>query len=119
MPRSSHPTSGVDRRQVLAAAAGVAASSLVLGGPAAAATWPDKVITMIVPFSPGGATDIIGRILAAELSTGLGKQVIVENRAGAGGNLGAQAVAKAAPDGYTILMGAMVAWEVIAPIRIV
>lgn len=117
LPRPVLRTSGVRRRQVLAVAAAVAASSLVLGGSAAAATWPDKVITMIVPFSPGGATDIIGRILAAELSTGLGKQVIVENRAGAGGNLGAQAVAKAAPDGYTILMGAMTSHATIATLE--
>ncbi|WP_067273776.1 tripartite tricarboxylate transporter substrate binding protein [Mitsuaria sp. 7] len=117
MPNSSHPKSGVDRRQVLAAAAGVAASSLALSGPAVAAAWPDKVITMIVPFSPGGATDIIGRILAAELTMGLGKQVIVENRAGAGGNLGAQVVAKASPDGYTILMGAMTSHSTIATLE--
>jgi tripartite-type tricarboxylate transporter receptor subunit TctC len=94
-----------------------AASLLALGGRAIAATYPDKVITMIVPFSPGGATDIIGRILAAELSMGLGKQVIVENRAGAGGNLGAQVVAKAAPDGYTILMGAMTSHSTIATLE--
>lgn len=121
MPRSTLRAStrqaGVQRREVLAAAAAVAASSVALGGPAAAAAWPDKVITMIVPFSPGGATDIIGRILAAELSTGLGKQVIVENRAGAGGNLGASAVAKAAPDGYTILMGAMTSHSTIATLE--
>lgn len=102
LPRPALRTSGVRRRQVLAAAAAVAASSLVLAGSAAAATWPDKVITMIVPFSPGGATDIIGRILAAELSTGLGKQVIVENRAGAGGLTALESLARAAPDGHTL-----------------
>ncbi|OWQ86208.1 MFS transporter [Roseateles aquatilis] len=111
MPR----TTGIHRRQILATA--VAASALAFAGTAHAAPYPDKVITMIVPFSPGGATDIIGRILAAELSTGLGKQVIVENRAGAGGNLGAQAVAKAAPDGYTILMGAMTSHSTIATLE--
>lgn len=111
----NHPA-GVRRRQVLAAASALAAGTLV-AAPAHAAPYPDKVITMIVPFSPGGATDIIGRILAAELSTGLGKQVIVENRAGAGGNLGAQVVAKAAPDGYTILMGAMTSHSTIATLE--
>ena len=84
---------------------------------AATAAYPDKPVSMVVPFPPGGATDIIGRVIAAELSTALGKQVIVDNRGGAGGNIGAQAVAKAPADGYTILMGALTSHATIATLE--
>lgn len=67
--------------------------------------YPTKVVRMIVPFAAGGTTDIFARFVADRLSQQLGQQVIVENRGGAGGNIGADAVAKAQPDGYTILMG--------------
>lgn len=70
---------------------------------ASASEYPVKPVRVIVPFSPGGATDIVGRLLAAKLSERLGKQFIVENRTGAGGTLGMEVVAKAAPDGYTLL----------------
>lgn len=70
----------------------------------AQAAWPAaRPITMVVPFPPGGPTDLVARVLAQKLSEQLGQQVIVENRAGANGNIGAAAVAKAAPDGYTVL----------------
>ncbi|HEY0885652.1 MAG TPA: tripartite tricarboxylate transporter substrate-binding protein, partial [Ramlibacter sp.] len=78
------------------------------------AAYPDKPIRMVVPYPPGGATDVIGRIVAQRLSTALGQQVIVDNRGGAGGNIGADAVAKAKPDGYTILMGAMTSHSTMA-----
>ena len=71
----------------------------------AAADFPDRTITMVVPFAAGGSTDVVARIIAQKMSEDLGQQVIVENVAGAGGNLGAGNVAKADPDGYTILMG--------------
>ena len=70
-----------------------------------AQNWPSRPITMIVPFGAGGAPDIIARFVAQEMGDRLGQRVIVENRTGASGNLGAQAVARAAPDGYTILLG--------------
>jgi len=67
-----------------------------------AQSYPNKVIKMIIPFPPGGATDIVGRIVAEALSKELGQPVVVENRSGGGGSVGTTAIAKAAPDGYTL-----------------
>jgi len=79
--------------------------AMVLGLPAAqAADYPAKPITLIVPFAPGGSTDILGRLVAEELRSRLGQSVVVENRSGANGNIGTAMAAKAAPDGYTLLM---------------
>jgi tripartite-type tricarboxylate transporter receptor subunit TctC len=77
-----------------------ATSSLVL-----AQTWPVKPVHIVVPFTSGGSTDIVARIIAAKLTTSLGQSVIVDNRAGAGGTLGSDFVAKSPADGYTLLMG--------------
>ncbi len=71
----------------------------------AQSTWPTKPVRIIVPFAPGGTTDILARAVAPELSKAFGQSFIVENKAGAGGNVGADMVAKSAPDGYTLLMG--------------
>lgn len=76
-----------------------------LSAPVGAQSWPEKQVNFIVPFSAGGTTDLFGRLLANHMQQKSGKPFIVENRAGAGGNLGAAAVAKAAPDGYTFLVG--------------
>ena len=87
----------------------VLAASVVAAAPAHAQTtnWPTKPITLIVPFPPGGGTDAFARPLAAQLSKQLGRQVIIDNRGGAGGTVGASIAAKAAPDGYTFFVGAV------------
>src|SRR5215470_18971990 len=74
---------------------------------ASAQAWPNKPITLVVPFPPGGGTDAFARPLAAQLSKQLGKQVIIDNRGGAGGTVGASIAAKAQPDGYTFFIGAV------------
>ena len=69
-----------------------------------AQSWPAKPVRFIVPFPPGGATDVAARVVADKLSRALGQQFVVENRAGAGGNLGTVAAVRSAPDGYTLLI---------------
>ena len=83
----------------------MALSALPFSTPALAQGFPDRPITLVVPFAAGGSTDVVARIVAQKMSEDLGEQVIVQNVAGAGGNLGAANVARADADGYTILMG--------------
>jgi tripartite-type tricarboxylate transporter receptor subunit TctC len=82
----------------------VALSLATLASVASAQDFPSRPLTMVVPFTPGAATDFIGRLLGKELEERLGKPVVVENRPGAGTNIGSNSVAKAAPDGYTLLI---------------
>lgn len=75
-------------------------------GTASAASWPERPITLIVPFSAGGGTDTFARPLAQQLTMQLGQSVVIDNKGGAGGTVGAGVAAKARPDGYTFFMGA-------------
>lgn len=89
------------------AAATLASPSLIVSRARAAQDWPNHPVRLIVPFTPAGATDVIGRLMANRLSEVWGQQVVVENRPGAGSNIGTDAAAKAEPDGYTILINSV------------
>jgi len=93
------------KTKALAAAMAVTAAATVGHfTPAAAADYPNRPVTLVVPFPAGGPTDVIGRIISQNLSEALGQQVVIENKGGAGGNVGADSVAKADADGYTLLL---------------
>jgi len=92
----------MNRRAALAASAAIALAATPSW---AQNTWPNKPVRIVVPFAAGGTTDILARAIAPELSKAFGQQFIVDNRAGAGGNVGAEIVARAPNDGYTLLMG--------------
>ena len=98
-------------RRLAASALAVSVIAVAVFGalplPAAAQDYPNKPIKLIVPYPPGGATDVIGRVMAQKLSVALGQQVVVDNRGGAAGSIGAAAAARSMPDGYTLLMGAL------------
>jgi tripartite-type tricarboxylate transporter receptor subunit TctC len=98
--RFSRPT----RRSVLLGAAAFGALPL-LSRNARADTWPSRPVKMVVPFAAGGTTDVLARLVAAKLSEEMGQQFIVENKAGAGGNIATDYVAKSDPDGYTFIVG--------------
>jgi len=99
--------SPADRRQWLLAACAAAIATFLPAAPATAQTFPEKTITLVVGFPPGGALDTIGRTLADEMSKSLGQKVIVDNKPGAGGALAVNTVLGAPADGYTLLMAAI------------
>jgi len=82
----------------------IASSAIAAALPAQAQAWPVKPVRVIVPYAPGGTTDVVGRVVCQHLSERLGQQFLVENKGGAGASLGTDLVAKAAPDGYTLLV---------------
>ncbi len=95
----------IRRRRTLAAAFCLAPGfALAQPGPA---TYPDRPIRLVVPFAAGGALDVVGRIVGQKLTEAWGRQVVIDNRVGAAGNIGAEFVARAAPDGYTLLMSSV------------
>ncbi len=106
--RPTSPTFPTRRKLVATAALSLAASlaTLVPAQSWAQAAWPNKAVRIVVPYAPGGANDILARVLAEKLTPVLGQPVLVENKPGAGAMVGSDFVAKAAPDGYTLLMAA-------------
>jgi tripartite-type tricarboxylate transporter receptor subunit TctC len=106
--RPTSPTSPTRRKLVATAALSLAASlaTLVPAQSWAQAAWPNKAVRIVVPYAPGGANDILARVLAEKLTPVLGQPVLVENKPGAGAMVGSDFVAKATPDGYTLLMAA-------------
>ena len=84
-----------------------AAATLALSAAASAQEWPARPITLIVPFPPGGTTDLFARTIAQHMRPALGESIVVENKPGAAGNLGVAAAARAQPDGYTIVLGSV------------
>jgi tripartite-type tricarboxylate transporter receptor subunit TctC len=98
----------ITRRRLVGLAAAVAlAPAVSTGGAFAQQPWPNRIVKVIVPFPPGGGTDVVARILNNRLSEVWGQQVVIENKPGAGSNIGAEQVARADPDGYSILIGAL------------
>jgi Tripartite tricarboxylate transporter family receptor len=104
---TSHSTVPLNRRQVVTRglALGLAgmAGGLALQGPAVAQTYPSKPVRFVVPYPPGGGTDVIARIVQEPLAAVMNTSIIIDNKGGAGGSIGSDAVAKSAADGYTLL----------------
>ncbi|MGE3916181.1 MAG: Bug family tripartite tricarboxylate transporter substrate binding protein, partial [Hyphomicrobiaceae bacterium] len=91
-------------RRAFVRLAGATAAAVGLPHLSRAAAWPERPVKLVLPYAPGGATDIIGRPWAELLTKAFGQQFVIENRGGASGMIGTEAVAKAAPDGYTFLL---------------
>jgi tripartite-type tricarboxylate transporter receptor subunit TctC len=97
----------IDRRRLIAASAAAVLSPAVVGRASAQSNWPNRYVRLVVPFPPGGGTDAIARVVSVKLSEMWGQQMVVENRGGGATNIGTEAVARAEPDGYTILLQSM------------
>ena len=93
-----------DTRPLLAICAALSCLTLIASASSSAQQYPNRPLRFVVPYAAGGSADIIARIVSQKMTSGLGQQIVVDNRAGAGGNIGAAFVAKAAPDGYTLLL---------------
>lgn len=104
----------MDRRQLLGAALAAPFTAVLAPSTAFAQAWPARPLRYVVPFAPGGTTDILGRLIGVPLGQALGQSIVVDNRAGAGGVLGADIVAKSAGDGYTLL-GSTISTQAINP----
>jgi tripartite-type tricarboxylate transporter receptor subunit TctC len=102
---AQHPSARITRRSLIAGGAAAFTAMPFLTCPVKAAGWPEHPVKFIVPFAAGGTTDILGRLVAQKLSEEYGQQFIIENKPGAGGNIAADFVAKADPDGYTFIVG--------------
>ena len=105
------------RRLVIPFAAFAALAAASMAAPAFAQDYPNKPIKLIIPYPPGGATDVIGRIVALKMSEAMGQQLVVDNRAGATGSIGAAAAATSTPDGYTLLLGALTSHSINAALQ--
>src|SRR5262245_40224405 len=104
-PRANEPEGMPMHRRVRAVAAAIVLTWLAAALPAQAETYPNHPVKLIVPYAAGGTGDIVARVIADRLAIALGQSVVVENRAGATGAIGTQAVATAATDGHTLLLG--------------
>lgn len=106
----------MNRRHFLAGAA-LMAPALATRASFAQSDWPSRPVTMIVPFAPGGSSDVVGRAMAAHMTQTLGKPVVVENRPGAGGEIGARAVIRSPADGYMLMHAPLSTWAINVPLR--
>src|SRR5436309_5296537 len=97
----------IDRRRLIRLSAATLLAPAVIGRIAYAQAWPTRIVRLVVPFPPGGGMDAAARILANRLSEIWGRQVVIENKGGAGTNLGTEMAARSEPDGYTMLIGAI------------